>query len=141
MTCDLSCLYPFWASGQPKLSKPSELQNVKLWQDVYVMFGFQYTFIGSGCSDLLAIQNQGCSRPVQGFLYGENGKENGNYYCILEGYIGIMEKKMEPTVVYWGVYWDNGKENATYCCIFWGYIGIMEKKMETIIVYSGGILG
>ena len=123
------------------------------------MFGFQYTFIGSGCSDLLAIQNQGCSRPVQGFLYGENGKENGNYYCILEGYIGIMEKKMEPTVVYWGlyigtmekkmettivywgVYWDNGKENGNYYCIFWGYIGIMEKKMQPTVVYSGGILG
>ena len=30
------------------------------------------------------------------------------------GYIGIMENKMETTVVYWG------------------YIGIMEKKMETI---------
>ena len=31
------------------------------------------------------------------------------------GYIGIMEKKMETTLVYWE------------------YIGIMEKKMETTI--------
>ena len=30
------------------------------------------------------------------------------------GYIGIIENKMETTMVYWG------------------YIGIMEKKMETI---------
>ena len=32
-------------------------------------------------------------------LHWDNGKENGNYYSIL-GYIGIMEKKMEITVVY-----------------------------------------
>ena len=24
-------------------------------------------------------------------------------------YIGIMEKKMETTVVYWGLCWDNGE--------------------------------
>ena len=28
------------------------------------------------------------------------------------GYIGIMEKKMETTIVYWGLYRDNGKENG-----------------------------
>ena len=31
-------------------------------------------------------------------LYGDNGKENGNYHFILElnrGYEGIMEKNME----------------------------------------------
>ena len=33
-------------------------------------------------------------------------------------YIGIMEKKMETTIVYWG------------------YIGIMENKMETIVMAS-----
>ena len=33
------------------------------------------------------------------------------------GNIGIMEKKMEATIVYWG------------------YIGTMEEKMEAIIVY------
>ena len=33
------------------------------------------------------------------------------------GYMGIMENKMETTIVYWG------------------NIGIMEKKMETTIVY------
>ena len=35
------------------------------------------------------------------------------------GYIGIMEKKIETTIVYWG------------------YIGIMEKKMETTMAYWG----
>ena len=34
------------------------------------------------------------------------------------GYIRIMEKKMETTIVYWG------------------YIGIMDKKMETTTVYT-----
>ena len=32
------------------------------------------------------------------------------------GYMGIMEKKMETTIVYWG------------------YIGMMEKKTETTIM-------
>ena len=37
---------------------------------------------------------------------GDNGKENGNYYSIrvILGYIGIMEKKMEATIVL-GLYW------------------------------------
>ena len=30
--------------------------------------------------------------------YKDNGKENGNYYIIYWGYIGIMEKKMETTL-------------------------------------------
>ena len=37
---------------------------------------------------------------------------------VLDLIIGIMEKKMETTIV-----------------LYWGCIGIMEKKMETIIVY------
>ena len=28
--------------------------------------------------------------------------------------MGIMEKKMETTIVYWGLYGDNGKENGNY---------------------------
>ena len=40
------------------------------------------------------------------------------YRGLYWGYIGIMEKKMETTIVYWG------------------YIGIMEKKMETTILYG-----
>ena len=35
------------------------------------------------------------------------------------GYIGIMEKKMEATIVYWGVVMGN--------------LGIIDKKMEIII--------
>ena len=44
----------------------------------------------------------------------------GSYYNIL-GYIEIMEKKMEATIMYWG------------------YIGIMEKKMQATIIYWGYI--
>ena len=33
------------------------------------------------------------------------------------GYIGIMEKKMETTIVYRGLYRDNGKENGNYYSI------------------------
>ena len=35
---------------------------------------------------------------VQG-MYRDNGKGNGNYYSILGGSIGILEKKMETTIV------------------------------------------
>ena len=43
------------------------------------------------------------------------------------GYIGIMEKKMETTVVFWKIKWK--------LLFHRGYIGIMEKKMETTVVY------
>ena len=44
---------------------------------------------------------------------------------VYRGYIGIMEKKMETTIVYWEngkmetaiVYWDNAEENGNYCSI------------------------
>ena len=59
--------------------------------------------------------------------YKANGKENGNprslkgiYRVILRlfwGYRGVMENKMETTIVYWG------------------NIGTMENKMETTTVY------
>ena len=39
-------------------------------------------------------------------LYGDNGKENGSYYIIIEqyrvyywDYMGMMEKKMEVTIL------------------------------------------
>ena len=47
-------------------------------------------------------------------LYRDNGKENGNYYNVktiglfrgyIGDYIGIMEKKMETTIVYCRIYW------------------------------------
>ena len=31
-------------------------------------------------------------------FYGDNGKENGNYYIVYWGYRGIMEKNMETTI-------------------------------------------
>ena len=43
-------------------------------------------------------------------------RDDGNYRSIL-GYVGIMGKEMETTIVYWG------------------FIGIMETKMETTLVY------
>ena len=41
------------------------------------------------------------------------------------GNIGIMEKKMETTIM--GLYRD-------YIGLYWGYIGIIEKKMEATIM-------
>ena len=37
---------------------------------------------------------------------------------IFGGYIGVMENKMETTIVYWGLYWGNGKENGNYLACF-----------------------
>ena len=42
------------------------------------------------------------------------------------GYMGIMEKKMEATIMVYirsigyilGLYWDNGKENGSYYTIY-----------------------
>ena len=31
-------------------------------------------------------------------LYGDNGKENGNYYKVYCGFMGILEKKLETTM-------------------------------------------
>ena len=52
------------------------------------------------------------------------------------GYIGIMEKKMETTIVYWDYIGMMDKKMET-TIVYWDYIGIMEKKMETTIVYWG----
>ena len=55
---------------------------------------------------------------------------------IIQGYIGIMEKKMETTIIYYiglcggnirvilGLYRDNGKEHGNYRD-YRGYIGIV----------------
>ena len=48
---------------------------------------------------------------------------------VFRGFIGIMGKKMEITIIYYniiGIYRD-------YNEIYWGYIRIIEKKMETTI--------
>ena len=33
-------------------------------------------------------------------------------YRVYRDYMGIMENKVETTIVYWGLYGDNGKENG-----------------------------
>ena len=61
---------------------------------------------------------------LQRLLGGPGGPEEleaGFKVSKIVTYIGIMEKKMETTIV------------------DWVYIGIMEKKMETTIVYWGYI--
>ena len=50
------------------------------------------------------------------------------------GYKGIMEKKIETTIVYWGYIRIMEKKIET-TTVYWGHIGIMEKKMETTTVY------
>ena len=50
-----------------------------------------------------------------GDIYGNNGKENGNYHILLGlywRYIGIVKKKMETTIM--GLYGSNRKENGNY---------------------------
>ena len=37
-------------------------------------------------------------------LYRDNGKENGNYYIVYWGYIGVLEV----------LYRDHGKQNGNY---------------------------
>ena len=49
--------------------------------------------------------------------YRDNGEENGNFFSIV--YMGIMEKNMETSLVYWGLYGDNGKENGNYYSRIW----------------------
>ena len=39
------------------------------------------------------------------------------YIGLHGGYFGIMENRMETTIIYrviLGLYWDNGKDNGTY---------------------------
>ena len=40
--------------------------------------------------------------------------ESSRLPLLLKVIWGIMEKKMETTIVYWGLYGDNGKENGNY---------------------------
>ena len=51
--------------------------------------------------------------------------------------MGIMEKKMDTTIVFWGLHGDNGKENGYYYSILGLRWGVMEKKMDTTIVFWG----
>ena len=48
-------------------------------------------------------------------------------YGLIWGYIGMMEKRMETTIVYWGYigsHRDNGKENGNYYSIL-GLYGLI----------------
>ena len=49
------------------------------------------------------------------------------YTC---SYIGMIEKKMETTIVYWGYIAIMEKKMET-TLVYWRYIGRMEKKIET----------
>ena len=54
------------------------------------------------------------------------------------GYIGIMEKILETTIVYWAYIGIMEKKMET-TIVYWGFIGISEKTMETTKVYWGYI--
>ena len=58
-------------------------------------------------------------------------------------YIGIMEKKMETTTLYWGYMGSIGimEKKMETTVVYWGTIGVMETKMETTVVYWGTIGG
>ena len=47
--------------------------------------------------------------------------------------LGVMEKKIEATEVYWGYTGISEKKIEATVVVYWGYIGKMEKKMEAII--------
>ena len=64
---------------------------------------------------------------------GSRGAQTLTTKPIYWGYVGIMENKMETTIVNWGYIGIMEKEMET-TIVYWGYIGIMENKMETTIV-------
>ena len=49
-------------------------------------------------------------------------------------FTGIMEKKTETIIIYWG-YIGIMEKKMEPIIVYWGYIGIMENKMETTIIY------
>ena len=51
--------------------------------------------------------------------------------------LGIMENKMETTMVYWGYIGNNGKWKLLW--YIGDILGIMENKMETTMVYWGNM--
>ena len=59
----------------------------------------------------------------------------GVYSIASWDYIGIIEKKMETTMVYWDYIGIMEKEMET-TMVYWGYIGIMENKMETMVYWG-----
>ena len=49
------------------------------------------------------------------------------------GNMGIMDNKMETTIIYWGYIGIMEKEMES-TVVYWGYNRIMEKKMESTII-------
>ena len=49
---------------------------------------------------------KGDTRSLDYSSYGENGNENGKYYVVYWGYMGL--------------YRDNGKETGNYYIVYWG---------------------
>ena len=60
-------------------------------------------------------------------------KNQHHLYCHV---LGIMENKVETTIVSW-VYIKIMENKMDTTIVYWGYIGIMENKMGTTIVLWG----
>ena len=84
------------------------------------------------------IANSGCTNATGHHLNriryhrANIGVMSGYILGLCWGYIGIMEKKMETTIVYWD-YIGIMENKMDTTIVYWGYIGIMEKKMEATI--------
>ena len=68
---------------------------------------------------------------------------NGNYCRIYWVNMGIMEKKMENTIIYNYIGFIIGiteKEHVTFYSIYWVNIGMMEKRMETRFDFQGALI-
>ena len=52
--------------------------------------------------------------------------------------LGLMEKRMEASMVCWG-YLGRMEKKMETTMVYWSYTGIVKKKMETTMVYSGYI--
>ena len=52
---------------------------------------------------------------------------------------GIMEKKMETTIVYWGLYKDYGKENGNLAKCIQGAIIIIIVDVISIVAVEEGV--
>ena len=60
---------------------------------------------------------------------------------LYRGYTGIIDKKMETTIMdyigyilglYWGLYWDNGKENGNHYSIIGCILGLYRDYIGVI---------
>ena len=88
-------------------------------------------FVGTLNGDLLSRSAQGPGL-LQGCTCSVQALEQGCHSCVNvclnndhATCIGIMEKKMETTIVYWG-YTGIMETNMESTTAYWGYLGIME---------------